>query len=378
MAQASSTNNEYRILENSDAFKSIGDKSLFGPVPLSWMPDVVALTRSKISLHTASLEAMRGVQQHNSKAFWGIFERYGHVHRLTAFFAQLLLNQAGHIALLERSLDLKSPRIDHLTADETTARAVYMWAIVAEGKAAIMHRLLAEQFSHLGHLPHYGTPATEAGLKEARYIRMTPVTERDNRVGGLFVMPTRKSPNVTVKIAATAQDFLECQAIRATVFMGEQQCPYEEEFDGNDYCALHVLGHINDAPVATLRMRFFADLVKLERMAVMPQWRKTTVKQQLVFLAFEIARRKGYRRCYAHAEKRLLPFWARFGFEVYPRNTTLRFSDHEYVEIVRDLEPHPESLSLNSDPMVLNRLEGSWDIPGVLDRSARRAPTNAS
>jgi predicted GNAT family N-acyltransferase len=189
-------------------------------------------------------------------------------------------------------------------------------------------------------------------------------------------MPTRKSPSVAVKIAATAQDFLECQAIRATVFMGEQQCPYEEEFDGNDYCALHVLGHVNGAPAATIRMRFFADLVKLERMAVLPQWRKTTVKQQLVFLAFEIARRKGYRRCYAHVEKRLLPFWGRFGFEVFPRNTTLKFSDHEYVEIVRDLEPHPETLSLNSDPMVLNRLEGSWDAPGVLDRSTTRPATN--
>jgi hypothetical protein len=112
--------------------------------------------------------------------------------------------------------------------------------------------------------------------------------------------------------------------------------------------------------------------VKLERMAVLKPFRDTLVKSEIIYLAFETARRKGYRRCYGHAQERLLDFWRGFGFELHARNEPLRFSDHNYVEIVRDLEPHPEPITLFTDPMVINRPEGCWDKPGVLDRSVDR------
>ena len=32
--------------------------------------------------------------------------------------------------------------------------------------------------------------------------------------------------------------------------MGEQQCPYWEEFDGNDYSASHLIAYVDDEPVA--------------------------------------------------------------------------------------------------------------------------------
>jgi len=65
--------------------------------------------------------------------------------------------------------------------------------------------------------------------------------------------------------------------------MGEQACPYDEEFDGNDFCAMHLIGSIGDEPAGCMRIRFFADFAKLERLAVRREFRGTP-------LVFEIAR----------------------------------------------------------------------------------------
>ena len=52
------------------------------------------------------------------------------------------------------------------------------------------------------------------------------------------------------------------------------------------------------------------------------------------------------------------------------------FSDHEYVETMRELEPPPDAINFDSDPHLLLRPEGEWDRPGVLDRSRQRPATN--
>ncbi|HCX10824.1 MAG TPA: GNAT family N-acetyltransferase, partial [Hyphomonas sp.] len=57
-------------------------------------------------------------------------------------------------------------------------------------------------------------------------------------------------------------------AIRSAVFLSEQDCPYEEEFDGNDFCATHLLLKAKGRPVGTLRIRWFAEFAKLERIAL--------------------------------------------------------------------------------------------------------------
>ena len=66
----------------------------------------------------------------------------------------------------------------------------------------------------------------------------------------------------------------------------------------------------------------------------------------------------------------------RYGFAPMPGAVPFVFSDREYVGIAAELEPHHNPLTMETDPMVLNRPEGDWDRPGVLDLSATRPPTN--
>ena len=115
---------------------------------------------------------------------------------------------------------------------------------------------------------------------------------------------------LSAKVAATADEIAKVFALRSAVFMSEQDCPYDEEFDGNDYCATHILGTVDGEPAAVLRVRYFADFAKIERLAVLPRFRRTLIMKTVVESGIEICRRKGYRMLYGHAQKRLTRFWA--------------------------------------------------------------------
>jgi predicted GNAT family N-acyltransferase len=188
----------------------------------------------------------------------------------------------------------------------------------------------------------------------------------------------RRSPRpvLDAKLISTADQMAKVMAIRAAVFMSEQNCPYDEEFDGNDYAGTHILGTVNGEPAACLRVRYFANFVKIERLAVLNRFRRTLIAKQVVEQALEICRRKGYTKMYGQSQMRLVSFWAKFGFKPMQKDAKLVFSDHEYVEILGDIAPHPHPLTPETDPLILIRPEGQWDELGVLDLSASRPATN--
>ena len=183
------------------------------------------------------------------------------------------------------------------------------------------------------------------------------------------------APVVGVKVAHSVEEMMRAFAVRAAVFLSEQNCPYAEEFDGNDFTATHVLGLVGAEPAATMRIRYFADFAKPERLAVRKEFRKSGITAEVIKFGIELCRRKGYHKLYGHAQVRLLPFWQRYGFQPTGRDSFV-FSDHEYIEIRCDLEPHPEAITGDVDPLVMVRPEGDWDRPGVLDRSGARPATN--
>jgi predicted GNAT family N-acyltransferase len=178
-------------------------------------------------------------------------------------------------------------------------------------------------------------------------------------------------------VASTPDLLARVFALRAAVFMAEQNCPYEEEFDGNDLAgATHILGLVKGEPAAFLRLRFFAEFVHMGRFGVLPRFRRSLISKIVIEYGIEVSRRKGYRTIYGHSQLRLGKFWSRFGFKPFEKDAKLLFSDHEYFEVRGDFEPHPKAITLMSDPYVIVRPEGAWDEPGVLDKSAARPPTN--
>lgn len=59
----------------------------------------------------------------------------------------------------------------------------------------------------------------------------------------------------TVTMIKTLQEMEEAYEIRRQVFLEEQGELEDEEFDGNDFCAAHLLAYWKGKPVGTMRLR---------------------------------------------------------------------------------------------------------------------------
>ena len=100
-------------------------------------------------------------------------------------------------------------------------------------------------------------------------------------------------PPVIIRVARNLEDMQRIAVVRALVYMAEQDCPYDEEFDGNDLAgATHLLGEAGGEPLGCLRIRWFADFAKIERVCVRKGHRSGRVARQMMTEAMEIIRRK--------------------------------------------------------------------------------------
>jgi len=183
--------------------------------------------------------------------------------------------------------------------------------------------------------------------------------------------PGSNAGHLTVSVARTLNDFMHVMTVRTLVYMGEQGCPYDEEYDGNDLAgATHLILRCNDEPVGVVRLRWFSDFAKLERLAIREEFRGGPGLLMLVREAIALAERKGYRTLTGHVQLRVIPFWRRYFKGRIRERPAFFFSDHHYVEMELELHPPADAINIDTDPLVLIRPEGEWDHPGVLDRSA--------
>jgi N-acetylglutamate synthase-like GNAT family acetyltransferase len=132
------------------------------------------------------------------------------------------------------------------------------------------------------------------------------------------------------------------------------------------------LGYAANEPAACLRIRYFADFAKLERLAVRREHRGHGLAQQMIRAGIEMCRKKGYTQIYGQSERSLVDWYAQFGFRVPTQGRELVFSEYEFVEILLEVELDTEAIAMDSDPYVIIRPEGRWHVPGVLELSASR------
>jgi predicted GNAT family N-acyltransferase len=188
----------------------------------------------------------------------------------------------------------------------------------------------------------------------------------------MSIKNNHKANDIRVELVRDLSDFMKVVAIRASVFLAEQDCPYSEEFDQNDLSACHLIAYLRGEPVGTLRIRWFANFAKIERVCIMKHVRGGALVRLMIETAVEVISRKGYLHILGYIQKRLVPFWRQLGFLPRDAREGFRFSDYDYVECSRQLEPRADALTIDADPYMLMRPEGSWDQENVLDRSAMR------
>jgi predicted GNAT family N-acyltransferase len=345
------------------------------------------LIASEISSSVGPLSVMQAVHARNPASFW-ILERMDPNSSAVAkigMYGFLPLNDAGCAALHGGTLNRRAPDIGFIAPAGTKPAALYVWAVVARRIGRLTYPIIKQALgpAYLD-VPVFAVPATKAGVRAVGERGFVPTAAAQHGLGDLailsntsaLVMGQPKRPRLKVVVASNPEHLQMGAYVRGATFGAEQRCPYAEEFDDNDYCAMHLIGFVDDEPSATLRVRFFASFAKLERLAVIERFRKTEIKTAVMNRAIEICRRKGYRRLYGQSQERLVSFYAKFGFRPMNKNRPLAFSDHAYVEIERDLAPYEDAITMDSDPYAIIRPEGRWDDPGVLEQSASRPATN--
>jgi len=115
-----------------------------------------------------------------------------------------------------------------------------------------------------------------------------------------------------VKIVTSDEERQQAYAIRYEVFVKGQQVPVEIEMDQFDEQAVHVLATLDGQPVGTARWRTTSRGVKLERFAVLKEYRSRGVGAALV--RFILQKVDHQATIYLHAQEAVVPFYEKYGF----------------------------------------------------------------
>lgn len=170
-----------------------------------------------------------------------------------------------------------------------------------------------------------------------------------------------KREDVEIAVAQNQTDFDGMMVVRRQVFVDEQNIPENQEFDGNDFGATHILAKIGGKVIGTMRVRYFSDFVKFERMAVLKPYRKSDVSDKIMNKGFEFVARKGYQKVYGVCKKELLPRWKECGYEPIAGVPVLQHNGMSLIPIMRELPKDPKALTIKSHPELLTAKEDTWD-----------------
>jgi ElaA protein len=121
-----------------------------------------------------------------------------------------------------------------------------------------------------------------------------------------------------IRWAQGAGDVAAALALREEVFVREQGVPVEEELDGRDGDALHLVAIEPDGErvIGTLRLLFDGEAVKVGRVAVERSWRRRGVAGAMLGEALEESRRRGCARARLASQLDAVGVYERAGFAV--------------------------------------------------------------
>ena len=121
------------------------------------------------------------------------------------------------------------------------------------------------------------------------------------------------SQQIEVKKVSNKEELEHVFAIRREVFVDEQNCPPELEWEYEEE-SVHFLGTVNGEPAGASRWRKTDKGYKLERFAVLKEFRGIGMGQALVGTVLkDLPQDASY--VYLHAQLPAMPLYAKFGFK---------------------------------------------------------------
>jgi predicted GNAT family N-acyltransferase len=106
----------------------------------------------------------------------------------------------------------------------------------------------------------------------------------------------------------------KCIFIRREVFIKEQNIPESLELDDNKIESIKILATYNNESIGTARYRATSKGMKLERFAVIKQYRGYGVGKALVLFILEELKME--ESIYLHAQESVIKFYTKLGFKI--------------------------------------------------------------
>jgi predicted GNAT family N-acyltransferase len=117
---------------------------------------------------------------------------------------------------------------------------------------------------------------------------------------------------IEVKNVTSTEDLEKVFKIRTIVFVEEQNCPPELEWENEDV-SHHFLALYNQIPAGACRWRQTEKGFKLERFAVLPSFRGKGIAQKMVQTVIDdLPKDANY--VYLHAQLDAMPLYKKFNF----------------------------------------------------------------
>lgn len=153
---------------------------------------------------------------------------------------------------------------------------------------------------------------------------------------------------ITVKEVETEEEYQECLSIRKTVFIDEQNVPFEEEVDAFEKESMHFLAFLDGKEAATGRIRIKKGFVKFERVATLKEFRGKGVASKLMQEMTKVALKRFPTYLPAmHAQLEAIPVYLKLGWVVVGEVFDESGIDHQIMILPPE---NPKDLKCLSDP----------------------------
>lgn len=116
-----------------------------------------------------------------------------------------------------------------------------------------------------------------------------------------------------IEQANTKSQILDHFSIRGKVFILEQNVPWEEEYDHNDYTAILFNAYEEDRIIGVARLY----TGKIGRIAVLSEYRGQGIGSKLVTACEDEAKKQGLTKVKLAAQLESIPFYEKLGYEIY-------------------------------------------------------------
>lgn len=115
--------------------------------------------------------------------------------------------------------------------------------------------------------------------------------------------------------AVTKEEMEACFAIRKQAFVEEQNVPADLEMDGQDTAARHFGVMVDGSIIGTCRVRLMGSAAKIERVAIIKEFRGKGVGQALMkYILNELGKNGDIELYKLSSQSYAVPFYEKLGF----------------------------------------------------------------